>query len=72
MVVSWKLNYWQVLGQVTLIIYQGFDWSGLLDRSLSPPLLPSVNNTSDASNFDQFPRDTTVPTDENSGWDKDF
>ena len=54
------------------VYYQGFDWTGLLDRSLSPPLLPSVNNTSDSSNFDQFPRDTSVPTDENSGWDKDF
>ena len=33
--------------------FQGFDWDGLLDRSLAPPLVPSVQSTSDASNFDQ-------------------
>ena len=33
--------------------FQGFDWDGLLDRSLAPPLLPSVQSVSDASNFDQ-------------------
>ena len=33
--------------------FQGFDWDGLLDRSLAPPLLPSVQSSSDASNFDQ-------------------
>ena len=53
-------------------ISQGFDWDGLLDKSLSPPLLPSVQSVSDASNFDQFPRDTSIPSDENSGWDTDF
>ena len=52
--------------------FQGFDWDGLLNKTLQPPLLPSVQNNSDASNFDQFPRDTSVPGDENSGWDRDF
>ena len=33
--------------------FQGFDWDGLLECSLAPPLVPSVQSTSDASNFDQ-------------------
>ena len=33
--------------------FQGFDWDGLLERSLAPPLVPSVQSASDASNFDQ-------------------
>ena len=77
---------------------QGFDWAGLLDRSLGPPLLPTVEvsvldqicfsnkktcqlmtylslnfqSCNDATNFDQFPRDTSVPPDETSGWDAAF
>jgi len=52
--------------------FQGFDWSGLLDRSLKPPILPSVQGPSDTTNFDQFPRECGVPRDETSGWDRDF
>jgi len=52
--------------------FQGFDWDGLLDKTLSPPLVPNVQNVQDVSNFDQFPRDIGVPADETSGWDADF
>lgn len=52
--------------------FQGFDWEGLLDKTLSPPLVPNVQNVQDVSNFDQFPRDIGVPADETSGWDQDF
>jgi len=52
--------------------FQGFDWSGLLDRSLKPPILPTVQGPSDTTNFDQFPRDSSVPRDETTGWDRDF
>ena len=53
------------LNHAILYIYcQGFDWSGLLDRSLKPPILPTVQGTSDTTNFDQFPRDLSVPKDE--------
>ena len=31
-----------------------------------------VENPSDTSNFDLFPRDLHDPEDEESGWDKDF
>ena len=40
--------------------FQGFDWDGLLDRSLAPPLVPSVQSTSDASNFDQVGLDGDI------------
>ena len=53
-------------------IFQGFDWSGLLDRSLKPPIIPTVQSPSDTTNFDQFVRDLSVPKDETSGWDAEF
>ena len=31
--------------------FQGFDWDGLLERSLAPPLVPTVQSATDASNF---------------------
>ena len=52
--------------------FQGFDWDGLETRSLTPPILPKVQSTADTSNFDKYPRDEAVPSDELSGWDKEF
>uniref|UniRef100_A0A146L1V6 cGMP-dependent protein kinase n=2 Tax=Lygus hesperus TaxID=30085 RepID=A0A146L1V6_LYGHE len=52
--------------------FQGFDWSGLEARDLTPPIIPKLCGPTDTSNFDKFPLDTTVPPDEMSGWDQDF
>ncbi|BES94646.1 cgmp-dependent protein kinase [Nesidiocoris tenuis] len=52
--------------------FQGFDWSGLELRTLSPPITPKICGPTDTSNFDKFPLDTTLPPDELSGWDNDF
>jgi len=52
--------------------FQGFDWEGLDNRSLDPPITPKVQGPSDTSNFDKYPRDEVVPGDEISGWDKEF
>ena len=52
--------------------FQGFDWDGLNGKTLTPPILPAVSSASDSSNFDKYPRDENIPSDELSGWDKDF
>lgn len=34
--------------------YVGFDWEALLEKSLAPPILPSLRGDLDTSNFDVF------------------
>ncbi|XP_052766307.1 cGMP-dependent protein kinase 1-like isoform X3 [Mya arenaria] len=60
--------------------FQGFDWAGLTNRAMSPPLIPKegqrgpkkVKGPADYSNFDHYPKSLEVPPDELSGWDADF
>ncbi|CAG0892869.1 unnamed protein product [Cyprideis torosa] len=52
--------------------FTGFDWDGLNSRSLPPPIFPSVKSPVDISNFDAYPKETSLPPDDLSGWDKDF
>jgi len=52
--------------------YQGFDWDGLENRTLAPPIMPKIRSSTDASNFDSYPRDEEIPPDEFSGWDELF
>ncbi|ESO87373.1 hypothetical protein LOTGIDRAFT_127769 [Lottia gigantea] len=52
--------------------FQGFDWEGLLNHSITPPIIPKVKNPTDYSNFDSYPKDNDIPADETSGWDADF
>ncbi|XP_008197144.1 cGMP-dependent protein kinase, isozyme 2 forms cD5/T2 isoform X2 [Tribolium castaneum] len=53
--------------------FDGFNWEGLVNRTLTPPILPQVKHVTDTSNFDDYPPDTdTPPPDDVSGWDADF
>ncbi|XP_013790560.1 cGMP-dependent protein kinase, isozyme 2 forms cD4/T1/T3A/T3B-like isoform X1 [Limulus polyphemus] len=53
--------------------FDGFNWEGLRDHSLQPPILPQIRNASDTSNFDQYPpNNEALPPDDNSGWDSEF
>lgn len=52
--------------------FQGFNWEGLRYRTLTPPIVPHVENATDTSNFDTFPHEFELPPDELSGWDEDF
>lgn len=52
--------------------FQGFDWDGLEQRRLTPPIVPKIRSSSDASNFDKYPVEDDLPPDEISGWDIDF
>ncbi|XP_060850925.1 cGMP-dependent protein kinase, isozyme 2 forms cD4/T1/T3A/T3B isoform X4 [Rhopalosiphum padi] len=53
--------------------FDGFNWEGLRNRTLTPPILPKVRSAIDTSNFDNYPPDAdSPPPDDNSGWDVNF
>ncbi|KAK5641360.1 hypothetical protein RI129_009907 [Pyrocoelia pectoralis] len=53
--------------------FDGFNWEGLCNRTLIPPIIPQVKHVTDTSNFDQYPPDTdSHPPDDLSGWDANF
>lgn len=53
--------------------FDGFYWEGLQNRSLEPPILPTVKSPTDTTNFDDYPPDPDgPPPDDATGWDKDF
>ncbi|XP_022916906.2 cGMP-dependent protein kinase, isozyme 2 forms cD4/T1/T3A/T3B isoform X3 [Onthophagus taurus] len=53
--------------------FDGFNWEGLMNRTLMPPIMPVVNHVTDTSNFDNYPPDTDrPPLDDVTGWDADF
>jgi len=53
--------------------FDGFNWEGLCNRSLSPPIIPVIHSPMDSSNFDEYPPDMDgLPPDDNTGWDADF
>lgn len=49
--------------------FQNFDWDGLANLTMVPPILQPVTGPLDTSNFDVFPLETDIPVDELSGWD---
>lgn len=53
--------------------FDGFNWEGLRNRTLHPPITPKIGNHLDTSNFDEYPRDDDgPPPDDESGWDDQF
>uniref|UniRef100_A0A8C1NY34 cGMP-dependent protein kinase n=1 Tax=Cyprinus carpio TaxID=7962 RepID=A0A8C1NY34_CYPCA len=53
--------------------FEGFNWDGIREGTLTPPFIPNVEGPLDTSNFDCFPEDTDEPPpDEESGWDFEF
>ncbi|XP_064622195.1 cGMP-dependent protein kinase, isozyme 1-like isoform X2 [Lineus longissimus] len=52
--------------------FQGFDWDGLANTTIVPPITPKVKGPTDFSNFDSYPKDMDIPPDETSGWDEEF
>lgn len=51
--------------------FGGFDWDGLLSKTMSPPYTPKVKNNLDVSNFDKFDEGSKVEP-PISPWDPDF
>ncbi|XP_059401203.1 cGMP-dependent protein kinase 1-like isoform X1 [Carassius carassius] len=53
--------------------FEGFNWDGIREGTLTPPFIPNVEGPLDTSSFDSFPEDTDEPPpDEESGWDLEF
>ncbi|XP_050665686.1 cGMP-dependent protein kinase, isozyme 2 forms cD5/T2 isoform X1 [Leptidea sinapis] len=53
--------------------FDGFNWEGLAQRTLEPPIKPVVQSALDTHNFDQYPPDADEPPpDDMSGWDATF
>lgn len=53
--------------------FDGFYWWGLQNRSLEPPIKPTVKSVIDTTNFDDYPPDSDgPPPDDVTGWDKEF
>ncbi|XP_050520049.1 cGMP-dependent protein kinase, isozyme 1-like isoform X2 [Daktulosphaira vitifoliae] len=52
--------------------FKGFDWSGLRNRTIVPPIVPHISNPLDFSNFDTYSDDGDIPPNELSGWDSEF
>ncbi|GLV39476.1 foraging [Carabus blaptoides fortunei] len=53
--------------------FDGFNWEGLCNRTLIPPISPQVRSVIDTSNFDDYPPDSDgPPPDDISGWDSEF
>ncbi|XP_044739615.1 cGMP-dependent protein kinase, isozyme 2 forms cD5/T2 isoform X1 [Chrysoperla carnea] len=53
--------------------FDGFNWEGLCNRTLIPPISPQVRSVIDTSNFDEYPPDGDgPPPDDVTGWDADF
>ncbi|XP_032519236.2 cGMP-dependent protein kinase, isozyme 2 forms cD5/T2 isoform X1 [Danaus plexippus] len=53
--------------------FDGFNWEGLAQRTLDPPITPVVKSAVDTHNFDQYPPDADEPPpDDLSGWDSTF
>lgn len=53
--------------------FEGFDWDGLMRRTMVPPIIPNVRHACDTSNFDHFPPGPDdVPPDDHTGWDGEF
>lgn len=53
--------------------FDGFNWEGLVTRTLAPPILPNVKGVTDTSNFDKYPPETgSPPPDDYSDWDAAF
>jgi len=51
--------------------FAGFDWAGLMERKLAPPIAPVIKSKDDMSNFDEYPEDE-VEVEECLEWDPEL
>lgn len=52
--------------------FNNFEWESLKEHKMAPPFRPELNSNVDTKYFDKFRRDSSVPNDDLSDWDKDF
>eukprot|EP01083_Nonionella_stella_P086295 239690_1 len=55
--------------------FRGFDWNSLISRSTKAPIVPTITDNCDLSNFDNYPEDEKAVqkyVDDGTGWDAEF
>ncbi|CAH8650615.1 unnamed protein product [Schistosoma intercalatum] len=52
--------------------FEGFDWNGLIARTIQVPITPKISSPTDLSNFDSYSEEEELPPEDTTGWDKDF
>jgi len=52
--------------------FAGMDWTGLENRTLTPPHLPKIAGSTDTSNFDNYGEEAQDPDEDLSSWDQNF
>ncbi|XP_075239354.1 cGMP-dependent protein kinase 1-like [Convolutriloba macropyga] len=53
--------------------FEGFNWDGVANRKLVPPIMKNIASPLDTSNFDRYERTNEAPPpDDLTGWDRDF
>jgi len=53
--------------------FEGFNWDGVANRKLVPPIMKNITSPVDTSNFDRYERTNEAPPpDDLTGWDRDF
>ncbi|XP_063721671.1 cGMP-dependent protein kinase 1-like [Symsagittifera roscoffensis] len=53
--------------------FEGFNWDGVANRKLVPPIMKNIASPLDTSNFDRYERTNEAPPpDDMTGWDRDF
>lgn len=52
--------------------FKGFDWDKLNAKKMPSPFVPKLKSNIDTSCFDNFSKDTDIPPDDLTGWDKNF
>lgn len=68
-----RYNYRRFFPLVFHRWFDGFNWEGLRNRTLIPPIQPKVRGVTDTKNFDTYPPDADgPPPDDLTGWDAEF
>ncbi|KAH8867314.1 cGMP-dependent protein kinase 1 [Schistosoma japonicum] len=52
--------------------FEGFDWNGLIAKTIQVPITPNISSPIDLSNFDSYSEEDELPPEDITGWDKDF
>ncbi|CAH8626669.1 unnamed protein product [Heterobilharzia americana] len=52
--------------------FEGFDWNGLVAKTIQVPITPKISSPTDLSNFDSYSEEEDLPPEDLTGWDEDF
>ena len=70
---NWKRNNLFACNTWEIQLPKFLSFPRLRQRTLQPPIMPSIQSSLDTSNFDEYPMDSDgPPPDDVSGWDDLF